>query len=515
MTPPTASPGTPADLIGSKWTATPGEALRSHNPARPDESVWIGSPVQAHVDLAVRAAREALPPWAGWGLDKRIGALRAVQSLMRARAEELGTLIMRETGKAAWDSMAEAKLLADKIDITLETGPNCGMARVTGFDLPLSPTRTGSTRFRPHGVLAVIGPFNFPAHLPNGHMVPALAMGNTVVFKPSDKAPAVGQFLAMLFHEGLAGVGAPAGVVNMVQGTAPAASALTSHDHIDGVLFTGSWPVGRRILEANLDRPGRMIALEMGGNNAAIVMPDADLKQAVIECVRSAFVTTGQRCTCTRRIIVHEGVAREFIPMFQRLTSTLVVGDPAGVAGQPVFMGPIIREEALAAGLAFQRDLLKAGGRSLIEATRIESPTRGHYISPGAALVDRFSLATDATTDAGCDMETFAPIVRISVTNSFDDAIAQANASRYGLAASIFTQHRPAIDRFLAEAKAGCVNVNTGTAGASSKLPFGGLDRSGNHRPAGSFSLDYCAYPVASMVETGAAATVPQGMGTL
>jgi len=178
-------------------------------------------------------------------------------------------------------------------------------------------------------------------------------------------------------------------------------------------------------------------------------------------------------------------------------------------------MGPIIREESLASGLAFQSDLLKAGGRPLIEATRIESPTRGHYISPGAVLVDRFSFATDASRDAGCDVETFAPIVRISVTNSLDDALVQANASRYGLAASIFTQDRPTIDRFLTEAKAGCVNVNTGTAGASSKLPFGGLDRSGNHRPAGSFSLDYCAYPVASMVESGTGATVPQGMGNL
>jgi succinylglutamic semialdehyde dehydrogenase len=516
--PPATAPFTvaaPADLVEEKWIATPGDSLRSHNPANPAETVWQGAPVPAHVDRAVAAARKALTVWSSWPIEKRIAGLRAVQALMRARVEEIARLIVRETGKAAWDSLAEAKLLADKIDITLEIGANTGMARVSGFDLALSPTRTGSTRFRPHGVMAVVGPFNFPAHLPNGHIVPALAMGNTVVFKPSDKAPAVGQLLATLFHEGLSSVGAPAGVVNMVQGAASIASALVTHDGIDGVLFTGSWPVGRRILEANLDRPGRMIALEMGGNNAAVVMPDADLKQAVIECVRSAFVTTGQRCTCTRRIIVHEAASREFIPMFQRLASTLVVGSPDGVGGQPVFMGPIIRAEAVDSGLKFQSDLHRVGGRPLIESTAMESTEKGHYITPGAVLVDRFSLAADASRDAGCDLEVFAPIVRISVSGSFEDALMQANASRYGLAASIFTHDRAAIERFLLEAKAGCVNVNTGTAGASSKLPFGGLDRSGNHRPAGSFSLDYCAFPVASMVEMGLGATTPPGMGAV
>lgn len=510
-----AKVASPADLIGGVWVPTPGESLRSHNPAKPSETVWQGSPVLSHVGSAVASARRALPVWASWPMEKRIAALRAVQALMRARVDEIAALIVRETGKAAWDSLAEAKLLADKIDITLEVGANTGMARVGGFDLTLSPTRTGATRFRPHGVMAVVGPFNFPAHLPNGHMVPALAMGNTVVFKPSDKTPAVGQLLVRLFHEGLASVGAPDGVVNMLQGGAATASALVTHEDIDGVLFTGSWPVGRRILEANLDRPGRMIALEMGGNNAAVVMPDCDMKQAVIECVRSAFVTTGQRCTCTRRIIVHEAASREFIPMFQRLASTLVVGPPEGKGGSPVFMGPIIRGESVEAGLAFQNDLHKAGGKPLIESSAMESAERGHYITPGATLVDRFSLSGDAKRDAGCDVEVFAPIVRLSVTDSFEDALVQANASRYGLAASIFTQDRGHIGRFLVEAKAGCVNVNTGTAGASSKLPFGGLDRSGNHRPAGSFSLDYCAFPVASMVETGSGATVPPGMGSL
>lgn len=501
-----------SDLIAGEWVPLPGASLISHNPARPAEAVWQGSPVASHIDAAAHAARAAQPEWARWPVARRAEVLRAFQTLARARADELGALIMRETGKAQWDSLAEARLLADKVDITLESGPHSGLHRVTGFELPLTATRAGATRFRPHGVMAVIGPFNFPAHLPNGHIVPALLTGNTIVFKPSDKAPAVGQFLATLFHDALTTCGAPRGVLNLVHGGASHAATLVSHESIDGVLFTGSWPVGRRILEANIDRPGRLIALEMGGNNAAVVMPDADLRQAVIECARSAFVTTGQRCTCTRRIIVHEAIAPRFVPLLQKVASTLIVGDPAGVAGQPVFMGPLIRAEARDAMLQFQSSLSRAGGRVITEAAEISNPDGGHYVSPAIVAVDRFSPGHDASRDAGCDIEVFAPLVRVSTVASIGDALEQVNASRYGLAASIFTKDPAAIDRFLAEAKAGCVNVNTGTAGASSKLPFGGLDRSGNHRPAGAFSLDYCAYPVATMVESGAGATVPSGM---
>ncbi len=500
------------DLIGSTWTPIPGDALRSHNPARPGETIWRGSPVVGHADDAVSAARRALPAWASLPIARRAEALRAFQSLAKARCDQLAALIQRETGKAAWDSLGEAKLLSDKVDITLETGVNTGRQRVTDFELSLSATRTGRTIFRPHGVMAVIGPFNFPAHLPNGHIVPALLMGNTVVFKPSDKAPAVGAFLASLFHDALESVDAPKGVFNMVQGGAETASRLVTHEGIDGILFTGSWPVGRRIMEANLDRPGRLLALEMGGNNAAVVMPDAHLKQAAVECVRSAFVTTGQRCTCTRRLIVHRAVADRFIGLVLNVSRGLRVGDPGGVGGQPVFTGPLIRAEAAEAVLGFQGSLVRAGATALLESGRLTSDTGGHFISPAVLRVDRFSLAADASRDAGCDVEVFGPLLRISIVDSLDAAIEQANASRYGLAASIFTTDAHAAARFIAEAKAGCVNVNTGTAGASSRLPFGGLDRSGNHRPAGALSLDYCAFPVAAMLERSDSGTIPPGM---
>lgn len=497
----------PSDLIGGQWITHAPAGLRSRNPARPDGVIWSGDSRVDHVSRAIDAAAQALPAWAAAPMEKRIAVLRRFQANCKSRLSAITTLIRDETGKVQWDAAAEASLLGAKVDITLDDSPTGAMRRVTTFDVPVSPTRTGRAWFKPHGVMAVVGPYNFPMHLPNGHIVPALAMGNTIVFKPSDKAPACGQLLAELFDDALRAEHAPPGVLNLVHGASDVASSLVSHPGLDGILFTGSWPVGRRIMEANLDRPGRLVALEMGGNNAAVVMDDGDLRQAVVECARGAFITTGQRCTCTRRIVVHEAIAPRFIAALCKAASNLIVGDPG--ASHPVFMGPIISEQALAAVLDFQASLARAGAEVLVPSTPIDSPTRGWYLSPGVVRVERF---TPTERDAGCDIEVFGPLVRVAVVKSLDEAIEQANATRYGLAAAIFTRSQTAAQRFLHECRAGCINVNTGTAGASSKLPFGGLGLSGNHRPAGAFSLDYCAYPVAAMTETGPDAPLPTGM---
>jgi len=500
-----------ADLIDGRWLPIPGGTIRSENPAHPDEIVWSGEPNIEHVDAAVNAARAAADAWSRWPLERRAKVLRRFQQIAAARAEEMAALIRDEVGKPMWDARAEAGLLASKVDITLDAGPEGAMRRITGYEVGMGaamPTRRGATWFRPHGVMAVLGPFNFPAHLPNGHIVPALAAGNTIVFKPSDKAPAVGQLLAEFFHEALSAEGAPAGVFNLVQGHAPIAAALSAHKHIDGVLFTGSWPVGRRIMEANLDYPGRILALEMGGNNPAVIMPDADLRQAVIECVRCAFITAGQRCTCTRRLIVHEAVADKVIAAVCKAASQLIIGDPR--ADHPVFMGPVISDAARQDILEAQRRMHKAGGETLVLATALDGP--GWFISPGVVKVERFAEGDDLGAAAGADVEVFGPLLRICTVSGLDEAIEQCNATQYGLAASLFTKDAGAIAEFQHRVRAGCININTGTAGASSKLPFGGLGRSGNHRPAGAFSLDYCAYPVAGMTETADAAQISPGM---
>lgn len=495
------------DLIAGDLIPLSGQTITSRNPARPADVVWQGSPVLDHVDRAVEAATKAQRIWAQLPMERRRAALVRFRDLCRSRASDMARLIALETGKALWDARAEADLLAAKVDITLEDSEYSGLRRVRAFDVPLTSTRTGRTFFRPHGVMAVLGPFNFPAHLPNGHIIPALITGNSIVFKPSDKAPAVGQTLAMWLHEALTAEGAPPGVINLVQGRADVATRLVTHSRVNGVLFTGSWPVGRRIMEACLDEPGRILALEMGGNSPAVVMPGADLRQAAIEVVRSAFVSTGQRCTCTRRLIVHRDLSREFVRAIIAMTKRLVIGDP--FASPEPFYGPIISGEARQAVLDAQAQFAAQGGEILLEARKMETASGGYFLSPGIMRVDRFTSGIDG---AGGDIEVFGPLLRVSIVDSLDDAMDQANATRFGLAASIFTKDAPTIERFFAEMKAGCINANAGTAGASSKLPFGGIGLSGNHRPAGAFSLDYCAYPVSGIVDTSDVAALPKGM---
>lgn len=482
-----------SNYINGQFVSIEGEDITSVNPARPDEIIWQGAGRIEHVNDAVDAAQRALPAWANAPIEERIAVLRRWQEVTTANVDRIAGLITDEMGKVLAESRFEASALAGKVDITLD---DISFNRVRDYDVTVNETRTGHCRFKPHGVMAVIGPFNFPAHLANGHWVPALLMGNTIVFKPSEKTPAVGQLLAELMHES----GVPEGVFNLVQGGPRVAQHLTTHDDVDGICFTGSWPVGRRILEANLDHPGRIVALEMGGNNASVVLDDAHLKQAVLECMRAAFATTGQRCTCTRRIIVQEGIAERFIAALAKAASTILIG--SGRSEQPVFMGPIVSAQAAKTVLETQAALAKSGGRVMLEATRPDEP--GFYVTPGIIEVDGFSLDRDE--------ETFGPLVQICIVKDLDEAIAQHNATRYGLAGSIFTASRASFDQFFARANCGCINWNTGTAGASSKLPFGGLGSSGNHRPAGAFSVDYCAYPVANMIEQSAEAAVPAGV---
>ncbi|MBL9140921.1 MAG: aldehyde dehydrogenase family protein, partial [Phycisphaerae bacterium] len=422
-----------ADFIGGRWIELDTEGLsviQSVNPAKPPEVVWRGAPRMEHVSQAVAAARRALPAWSASTRDERIAVLQKFAEQCTKAAPAMAALITREVGKTLAESALEAKLLADKVAIT--TDPQ-SLGRVSDYDVAAGASRTGHCRFKPLGVMAVVGPFNFPAHLPNGHIVPALLLGNTVVFKPSEKAPAVGQELARLFAECV-----PPGVFNLVQGTGEHAAALTGHDDVDGILFTGSWPVGRRILQANLDRPGRMVALEMGGNNASVVLDDADLRLAVVECARAAFATTGQRCTCTRRIVVQRGIADRFLRALVQVAKSITVG--AGDSDPPVFMGPLVTRQARDAVLAFQQDVAARGGRVLVAA---EARDPGWLLTPGVVQVDRFTRTHDT--------EVFGPLVQVAIADTLDDAIAQANATEYGLAAAIFTRSRESFERFFAQ----------------------------------------------------------------
>ncbi|MBG80108.1 MAG: N-succinylglutamate 5-semialdehyde dehydrogenase [Phycisphaerae bacterium] len=483
----------PRDIIGGKHRPIEGDSLVSTDPAYPDRVMWSGNPSLAHVDEATVAARAAFGPWAALSMEERAEHLRRWRDVTRSHVDELANLIAREVGKPLAESRIEASALGGKVDLTLE---RTVAGRLDDWTAEAGAGREGRCRYRPHGVMAVIGPFNFPAHLPNGQFVPALPAGNTVVFKPSEFAPAVGQKLGEMMLE----AALPPGVFNVVQAGPEGSQRLCTSDDVNGILFTGSWPVGRMILEQNIDTPGRIVALELGGNNPAIVHEDADLRLAAIECVRASFATTGQRCTCTRRIMVHERVAEQFLSAFCKAASTLLVG----AHDDPVmpFMGPLVSERARDRVLESQRQLVDSGGKVLVPA--VELPREGWFLSAGVVEVDGFDMEHDD--------EIFGPLVQICVVSSLEEAIAQAKCTRYGLAASIFSKDRAVFDRCFAEIPAGCLNWNVGTAGASSRLPFGGVGQSGNHRPAAALAIDSCAYPVASLLQEGPEIEPPQGM---
>ena len=227
----------PADYVEGRWRPLPeGDGIVSRNPARPSELLWSAESVDGHVAEAVAAAGRAFGAWRALDHEVRVEAMGRWKQAASERAGDLAVLIGLETGKIASEATAEAGLLATKVDITL--GPHSS-GRVAGYDVAAGETRIGRCTFRPHGVMAVLGPYNFPAHLPNGHIVPALLAGNTIVFKPSDKTPAVGQLLAEIAEA----AELPRGVFNLVQGGAAPAASLVAHEGVDGILFTGSWPI--------------------------------------------------------------------------------------------------------------------------------------------------------------------------------------------------------------------------------------------------------------------------------
>jgi succinylglutamic semialdehyde dehydrogenase len=353
--------------------------------------------------------------------------------------------------------------------------------------------------FHPRGVLAVLGPFNFPAHLPNGHIVPALATGNTVVFKPSDLSPAVGDWMARVWRE----TGLPSGVLEVVQGRAETGRALAGHPDVDGILFTGSYAVGRALREATLDQPHKILALEMGGKNAIVVLPDADLELAVAETALSVCATTGQRCSCASRLFVHADIAEEFTERLVRVLRGVAVGDPLR---EDVFMGPLVSRAAFDKVERYRSLAGEAGGERLLQ---VEPDLPPPY--SGAGLVRFASLEQKHAYQRE---EIFGPEAALYMVRDLEEAIAAVNDSDYGLVASVFTRERARYEHCVGRVRTGLLNWNKGTVGASGKLPFGGIKRSGNDRPAGITATVYCTVPQAHLESEAGfdAAALPPGL---
>lgn len=444
------------------------------------------------VDAEVAAARSGWATWAARPLTYRIETLRRFANVVRSRHEAFADVIARETGKPLWEARTEVDTVMAKVDISVSAYADRTAQR--RLDAPMGSRM--AVRHKPHGVLAVLGPYNFPAHLPNGHIVPALIAGNAVVFKPSEKTPASGAFLVDCYRA----AGVPEECIRLVIGGPDEGRALAGHDEIDGLLFTGSARTGLALNRAFAEKPEKILALEMGGNNPIIVWDTPDLYAASIIIIQSAFTTAGQRCTAARRLIVDQKLFDPLMEQLDKLISRLIVGAPHDDPAP--YMGPVIDNEVADQLSESFLALLMRGGRPIRHLQRTQ-PDRP-FLLPG--MIDM----TEASERP--DMELFGPILQVVRTETFDEAIAEANNTRYGLSASLISQTPGLYDRFWSGARAGIVNWNRPTNGASSAAPFGGIGWSGNHRPSAYYAADYCAYPVVSNEADAARASIGIGL---
>ncbi|MEM8935661.1 MAG: succinylglutamate-semialdehyde dehydrogenase [Pseudomonadota bacterium] len=466
-------------FVNGEWRTGAGAIFQSRDPST-GGVVWEGAAADAaDVRDAVIAARGSFAKWAQTPLNDRIAIMERYRDLIKRDADALARLISIETGKPFWETKTEAAAVAGKVDISIRA-----YHERTGVVETAAGASRGVLRHKPHGVMAVLGPYNFPAHLPNGHFVPALLAGNTVVLKPSELTPAPCAFLV----ERLAEAGLPDGALNLVQGATQTGRALLESSDIDGVLFTGGAKTGLAIHKAFADRLDVIVALELGGNNPMIWWDTEDLEAAAYTVVQSAFLSAGQRCTCARRLIIPQGAKGDAaVDALASMMDRIIVGEPFS-APEP-FMGPVITPQ-IAERLERAFDHFVERGGAPIKNLSVRDEGRA-FVTPG--LIDMTNAA------ATPDEEHFGPLLQIWRAPDFDGAIARANDTRFGLSAGLLSDDPKRWEQFLALSRAGIVNWNRQTTGASSAAPFGGIGASGNHRPSAYYAADYCAYPVASM----------------
>jgi succinylglutamic semialdehyde dehydrogenase len=485
------------DFVAGRFVRSPspeGE-LQVFSPADQDELLVTASWSRAQVDLAVDAARGASRAWRKTPQAERAELLKKYQGALKAHLDELAATISKEIGKPTWEAKTEAQAMVAKVDVTLGEGAAFTMDHRVE-DLP------GEIRHRPLGVIAVVGPFNFPGHLPNGQILPALLTGNTVVFKPSDK----GMLTALLMAKCFAEAGLPPGVFNVVQGAVAVAEHVVTHPGVDAILFTGSVPVGQKIVAANAHRPGVLVALELGGKNASIVLDDADLERTVREVAFSGFATAGQRCTATSRVIVTRKIAEAFCARLAAAARSVKVGHPLDAG---VFMGPVISAATRATLLHTQEVAIRAGFEVLAPGGQVEVRTRGFYVRPAVHRAPAGVTSLPGYTDT----ELFAPDLSVVVVDGLEEAVAVANDTPFGLSAAVFTSSKDAFEACADELRVGVLHWNKSSAGASGRLPFSGVKSSGNHRPAGVLMGTSCVYAQGVLLPPKADAPLPAWPG--
>ena len=469
--------------IDGTWRAGSGSAFAKHCPATGEIS-WQGRAAdEREVAAAVASAHKAFLSWSRTALSERIAVLERYAEEIGKRSAPIAEAISRDMGKALWDSQSEAATMKAKIGVSV-----AALKERAGERDESAAFGQSRLTHRPHGVMAVFGPFNFPGHLPNGHIVPALLAGNTCVFKPSELAPSVAAIMAEAFEA----AGLHAGCFNIVHGGRETGAALIDQP-INGLLFTGSAATGVFFHKHFAGRPEVILALEMGGNNPLIIWEPADVEAAADIAAQSAYLTTGQRCSCARRVILPAG------PFGDKVVEAIAErarNIRSGAWDAPdIFMGPLVSYKAASQAEEFHDMLLSKGGKSILPLKAGDQGTG--FVTPGVVDVSEASGIPDE--------ELFGPLIQIYRVKSFDEAIARANDTRYGLSGGVVSDDDTLWEKAYAEMRAGILNRNRPTAGASGAMPFGGPGLSGNFRPGAYYAADYCAWPQASQLAPKAA----------
>lgn len=464
--------------IDKRWSKGQGNSFYSLDPST-QKTLWSGSQASFEdIQRAMDCARKAFTSFSKLSWETRCHYLERFTEEMKKKEAHLAFCITKEVGKPLWESQLEVKAILSKVDISIKA-----YRERTGSYKKIQKDTKQLLSHRAHGVVAVFGPFNFPAHIPCGHIIPALLAGNTVIFKPSEWTPLVGQELVKIWHQS----GLPKGVLNLIQGQSDTGKLLSQHPQIDGLFFTGSSKVGKKLSIQFGRHPEKILALELGGNNPLIVHQVKNIEAACYHIIQSAFITSGQRCSCARRLILTQSRQN------QKLLEALIDSCQNIQVGlytekEQAFMGTVISSQSAQQLLNKQNRLLKAGGKLLLKMKKKDS--HPCLLTPGIIDVSKI---------ARCDEEIFGPLIQVIFVKNLSQAILEANHTRYGLAAGLLSDHKKHFLQFFSEIRAGIVNWNSPTTGASSNVPFGGVKMSGNHRPSAYYAADYCAYPIASI----------------
>lgn len=475
------------------------EHLSKNSPADLSLELWQAGIFYDHIEAVIASAHQGYQQWRQTSFDERITLLKKYQEAVLKRKDEFAQALALEVGKPLWEAKTEAGSIASKVSVTITDS----FERIKKKTIKeVMPSIDGHVLFKPLGPSLIIGPFNFPCHLANGQILAALLAGNSIIFKPSEKTIYSAQLMIECFHE----AGFPAGVINFINGTGHTSTNLTQDKRIKGIYFTGSKNIGLRILDNTYRDLNKLVALELGGKNATILHHDANLEHALPELLRSAFLTSGQRCTSTSIILIHKKIEKEFIAKFKALTERIIVGHP--LSSTDPFMGPLIDAHAEKLYFDFCQQAVTDGATPIVPAKKLDLKHPGYYVSPSVYYLENPQLDSKIIQD-----EIFGPTCFFIPYEDIAEAIKIANATEYGLAASIFTQDKAIYELALRDIESGLINLNRSTVGASARLPFGGLKNSGNHHPAAVAMIDHCVGTVASLETLDASSKVSDIIG--